>query len=388
MTACTSSSSAQTGGGNETAASSDELFLPNSTPESQGIDSQIFDVISQDAQNGRFGDLDSLVVIRNDHIIHEEYFREHGRDIPHRLYSVSKSITSLLIGIAMQHGFIEGLDQKLLDFFPEYELSEIANWDDRKADITLEDVLTMRAGFKWDEWSFPYTHDNNDTTPLFVSDDWMKHMLDLEMAHTPGSTYTYNSGVTMLLSGIIRNSSGMNTRDFALKYLYEPLGINNIDWALGNPGMEDTDPFVLDTSVAREQILYNTGWGMLLRSIDMAKIGYLVLNSGLWEEERLISEDWINISTAHHVNRGSNSGYGFQWWMRPMRNVTGHTPQINDIISANGWGGQFIQIIPSMNMIIVMNAENYTNGQAGTETNDLMPRILRAVRDVNEVSLN
>ena len=266
----------------------------------------------------------------------------------------------MLIGIAIEKGFIEGIDQKLLDFYPEYDKADIANWDDRKAEITLQNLLTMRAGFAWNEGAGPYGSATNPTTPLFQSLDWMKHMIDLELSHDPGARFNYNSGVTMLLSGIIRNTTGMTAREFAEEYLYGPLGISVIDWEIGAP-----------------ESISNTGWGAFLRSIDMAKIGYMVLNGGVWNGEQIVSKSWLDQSTTPHVNRGTG-GYGYQWWLEAQRDLPDHTPSQNDIWSANGWGGQFIFVVPLSNMVVVMNAENYTNGRSGSQRNVLFRNILRA----------
>lgn len=345
---------------NQSQPVSSTQFLPTSSPAAQNIDADALNQLIDQTASGTYGLVDSLIVIRNGHIVSENYFRDYTGETPHRLYSVSKSIASLLIAIAIDQGFIESLDQKLLDFFPEYERSEIHNWDDRKADITLEDLLTMRAGFLWDEWSSPYTTPENDTTPLFESPDWMKHMLDLPMAHYPGTVFTYNSGFTMLLSGIIRNTTGMTAREFAEQHLLEPLGIENIDWAIGNP-----------------ETIYNTGWGMFMRSIDMAKIGVMVLNGGQWNGKQIVSKSWLDRSTTSYINRGTG-GYGYQWWLLPQNGLENHTPNRNDIWYAGGWGGQFIFVVPLLDMVVVMNAENYTNNPPRSQQAHLLPAILRA----------
>ena len=282
--------------------------------------------IIADAQNGGYGNIHSLLVYQNGELLAEEYFDGYDADSIHYQYSVTKSVASLLIGIAMDQGLITSLDQKVYDMFPEYNGS-IANWDPRKADLTLEHVLTMSAGFRWDEWTYIYTDQRNDANKMIRSDDLMKFVLDQPMAFTPGSRFTYNSGCSMLLSGFIENSTGMTTEAFANQYLFSKLGITEWYWEQGRDGK------------------FNTGWGLHLKPRDMMKLGQLVLNNGLWNGERVVSESWLQESSRNHINN-----YGYQWWLSA------------DYFSARGWGGQVIAIVPEDNLVLVTTAGDFTGG--------------------------
>ena len=314
------------------------------------------------AEVGEFGELDSLIVIRNDHIIFEEYFNDHGAAKTHPLFSVSKSTTSTIFGVAVDKGFITSLDQKLLDFFPEYNESTLDNWDSRKADITLEDVLSMRTGLEWDEWSSPYGTPQNDTWGLVASFDWIKHVLDNRMVSDPGSSFTYNSGLAPILAAVIRSATGMSMRDFAAEHIYGPMGITDAWWELALPGG-----------------LENGGFGAHMRSMDMAKIGYLFLNDGMWEGNQLLSSEWIELSTSPFVqNAAGTFEFGLHWWLETRNASTLPAGQIN-VRSARGHGGQFIFIVDSLNMVVVMNASNYRNGKSGSQSTVILPEILEAV---------
>lgn len=280
------------------------------------------DIIS-DIERGVYGETHSLLVWQDNTLHMESYFQPFDSDSLHYQYSVTKSITSVLVGIAIDQGFIESTDQKLLHFFPEYE--NIQNLDERKQAITLHDVLAMRTGLVWDEWTFPYGDPRNDTYDLFGSSDMIKHILDLPMSSDPGVAFTYNSGVTMLLSGIIENTTGRSTEQFAEEFLFNPLNIEKWQW---DRGLNDD--------------LTNTGWGLHLLPRDMLKVGTLFINN----DERIVSNEWLDTSTKNYGNN-----YGYQW--------THFGPE--NSISARGWGGQFIFIVRDKKLVIVTTAGNFTN---------------------------
>jgi CubicO group peptidase (beta-lactamase class C family) len=259
----------------------DTPLISFGSPESAGLDEERLNDLTAHLSSGEFGLVSSLLIARKDNLVYEEYFLEMRRGRTHRVYSVTKSFTSALIGIALDEGLIPDLDMALLDFFPEYPL--VNHMDPRKARITLRHVLQMRAGFEWDEWSTPYTSSSNPVSHLSASGDWMKFMLDLPMAHEPGTFFRYNSGCTMLLSGILRNVTGMSAEAYARAKLMEPLGIESYQWEAG-PGN-----------------ITNTGWGLYLTPRDMLRFGQLYLYQGNWEGEQLIPGAWIVASTERYT---------------------------------------------------------------------------------------
>lgn len=333
--------------------------FPSSGAEAQKLDGKLLSELVNQIDSGAYGEIHSLLIVRNDFLVLEEYFRGYNRDQLHYLYSVTKSVTSALIGIAIHQGKIKGLDEKLLGFFPEYDI--ITNKDARKEAITLEDLLTMTAGFSWDEWSTPYGSPQNDASKLAQSGDWMKYMLDLPMSEYPGIRFVYNSGCTMLLAGIIKNSTGKSAEEFAVKNLFEPIKIARWQWETGPKGIT------------------NTGWGLHLRPIDMAQFGSLYLHKGRWKGKNSVPEDWVARSTKESVSIDGNFDYGYQWWRFSDNSSVGRALQTNDLYFAWGYGGQFIFVIPHLNMIVVITADNFSNSsQTFTFLEDY---ILAAVKD-------
>ena len=297
---------------------------------------KILDEIVFQIENHRYGEVHSLIIAKDDSIIFEKYFNNYSRENRHALYSVTKSFTSALIGICLAEGYIDNIDMSVLGFFPEYK-NIIANYDSLKEKITIRNLLTMTAGFKWDEWTTSYNDPNNDVIKLTHSSDWIKYVLDLPMSHIPGTYITYNSGVSHLLSGIITKATGQSARDFARDNLFSSLEINDWDWENRPEGI----------SIG--------GWGLNLRPIDMIKFGQLYLKKGRWNNIQVIPESWIEASTMPHNQINHWCDYGYQWWRYGYNmgavNATG-------IFFAAGRGEQFIWVIPDHNAVAVCTAWN------------------------------
>ena len=312
------------------------------------INTETINQLIDEINNDTYGEVHSLLIMRDDTLLVEKYFRDYNSDELHVCYSVTKSFTSALIGIAVDKGFISGTDAKLTDFLSEVAITNNTNnWKD---DITLEHVLTMSAGFTWNEWAYNYNDSRNIVSNLVNSSDWMEFMLNLPMSYQPGQVFTYNSGCTMLLSGVILSSTGLRTSDFAVQNLFEPLDINDWEWEQG------------------PNRITNTGWGLRMRSRDLLKLGKLFLQKGVWEGNRIISEEWINASTKYHIDINQSSQYAFQWWRYSDNSSTAQVLQTNDVYYADGWGNQYIWVIPHLNMVVVSNAGNFSNG---TDSNSM-----------------
>ncbi len=304
------------------------------TPTSQNLDAEILSRMTVALRDGDYGEVHSLLIARNGVLVYERYFRDATRDGLHQVYSVTKSVTSSLIGIAIAEGHIDGVETPLLDFFPEYELFVEAN--PQKARITLENVLNMQTGLQWNEWSTPYTDPNNPTALLSRSDDWMKFMLDLPMDTEPGTVFSYNSGATMLLAGILKNTTGRTAEEYAREKLFEPLGIERYAW---REGPND---------------ITNTGWGLFLTPRDMARFGHLFLMKGQWGSRSIVPPSWVDVLAEPVSTFGDGTGYTYQWWLMPM-------PDGSHIPYADGYGGQFIFVIPSLDMVVASTATNFTS---------------------------
>ncbi|HPS13260.1 MAG TPA: serine hydrolase, partial [Prolixibacteraceae bacterium] len=276
---------------------------------------------------------------KDDTIIFEKYFNGDSRDRKQQLYSVTKSFTSSLIGICIQKGYIGSVNAKVLDFFPQYQ-GAIANFDTLKAKITVADLLTMRAGFSWDEWSIPYSNPDNLIFKMTNSSDWVKFVLDRPMAYSPGTHFAYSSGVSNVLSAIITETTGKSANDFAEETLFNCLGITNFSW---------------DNSASNVSV---GGWGLSLRPVDMVKFGQLFLHKGKWNNEQVLPESWVEESTQIHCQANKWCDYGYQWWRYGEAMKTSGALPTTDIYFASGRGEQYIWVLPSYNAVVVCTAWN------------------------------
>jgi len=260
---------------------------PTSRPEDQGLDPQTLAEMLATIQARRLN-LHSLLVIRNGTLVSETYFGPYQADTPHESYSVTKSFIATLIGIASDRGAIDQLDRPILDFFPE----QAARRDPQKQAITLEDLLTMRAGLEWEEGDAAYR-------ALYQSPDWVEFMLERPMAGPRGKVFNYCSGCSHLLSALLESATDMNPRAFAEETLFGPLGIRSARWATDSAGIPIG------------------GWGLQLTPRDMAKLGYLYLQRGEWAGQRIVSAQWVEAAIQTHTPTEDDLGYGYQWWTYP-----------------------------------------------------------------------
>jgi CubicO group peptidase (beta-lactamase class C family) len=318
---------------------------PRSSPEEQGLDSGALASYRARAGSGEFGPVDSLLVVRHGVLVEEAYYRGWRSNQLHAVYSVTKSVTSLVLGIAFERGLIPSLDTPVLSQFPEYPV--VTNPSEVKDRMTVDDLLTMRTGLDWKELSVPYSDPSNDLIQMFNSSDWPKYVLDRPMAMEPGTRFLYNTGGSVLLGGLLRNDTGRQPAELARQWLFAPLGIDRWSW--------DTAPGGLS----------NTGSGLHLRPQDMARIGQLVLQGGLWQGVRLVPAQWLAVALAHHVTLTQNFGYAYQWWIMPLDPSRPSSDPDNQVWLAWGYASQFIFIVPALDVVVVSTSSDFDEVHQG-----------------------
>jgi len=314
-----------------------------------GFDESTITTLIKGIVSQEYPGINSISIVRNRTLLLYEDFRSEltqyddwvgnrqlNRTIMH---STSKSFVSAMVGIAIEQGYIESVEVPFYDFFA-YE--HYKNWDSRKQDMTLENVLTMQLGLRWDEWDVPFGEPQNSLTNLVENNqDYVKALLDLPLDSTPGTEYAYNTVASIALGAAVENATAMKLEEFAETYLFQPMQISNAIW--------------LKTPTDR----INTGSGLFLQTRDMAKLGQLYLDQGVWQGSQLINPDWINNSLQRHVelNWEFTNGYGFQWWLGEFSVNNDSFP----FYSTRGYGGQFIVVVPNYDLVIAFTAENYEN---------------------------
>lgn len=295
---------------------------PVSTPGEQDLDTDLLAQMVETIEEEDY-DIDSVLVLRNGHLVLDAYFSPFKPDTKHIIHSCTKSVVSILIGIAIDHGYIEGVDQSVLSFFPERTVSHL---DQSKEAITLEDLLTMSSGLACRD---SYLYRWQGLREMRASEDWVQHMLDLPMADPPGTRFEYCNGGSFLLSAILKEATGMSALTFAREQLFGPLGITDVTWPANPAGI-------------------HMGWGeMHLRPHDMAKIGQLYLDEGEWHGQQIVPADWVKASTRPHIQASTLSDdYGYQWWVDER-----------GYYMAIGYQGQFIYVEPEMDLVVVFTSE-------------------------------
>jgi CubicO group peptidase (beta-lactamase class C family) len=267
----------------------------------------------------------AILIIKNGYNVLENYPAKFPRNYFHNMHSFTKSITSTLIEIAIEEGYINSIDDKVVDFFPDIH---IKNMDSLKRLITIRHLLTMSGGLDWVE------NGGHDIDSLYANKvDWRPVVLNRKMAHKPGEFFAYNSAGSHLLSAIVRQKTGMPTNEYAKKKLFMPLGIDSVDWARKAP-----------------EGITTGGWGSYFKLADMARMGYLFLENGKWKDKQIISEKWVSEATRKQIDVNQESDdYGYQWW------IINEFPK--PAFTARGWYPPhyaYVIVIPEKKLIITM----------------------------------
>lgn len=364
------------------------------SPEKLNMNADSLAALDRDFAAGKYGHVDGMLIIRHGQVAYEASYSHHYAEIYqhevykksglnatdptgpynyfsswwhpfyhgsklHTLQSVTKTVTSMIIGVAVTRKEFPMLDTPVLSFF---DTSTVKNIDDRKRRMTIRHLLTMTAGFDWHE-NLPYSDPSNSCTNMEASFDWVKFTIDHPMSDEPGKVFNYNSGASELLAHIFRLATGQDIEQYAVKHLFEPLGIKNHFWKRTPYGLIDTEG------------------GLYLEKSDLAKLFYLFLKNGKWGTQQIVSADWVNQSVSPYIKLGGNVSYGYKWWLRAY----GDKPS-GITWGGSGFGGQFPIIIPEYDLVLVFNAWDIfpTAQSRNYNPNTLIQRVLNAVQEYQQ----
>ncbi len=361
---------------------------PVATPAQVGLSSAVLDSIDAEIQSGRYGYVDRMLVIRRGQIAWDRRYqhdyddvygdsarlattlRSHDRSGSynyfndwwhpyyrrgelHTLQSVTKTITSIIIGAATTRGEFPSLDTPVLSFF---DSSEVASIDDRKRRLTIRHLLTMTAGLNWDE-ARPYGDTANTAIQLESSYDWVDFAIDRPMTDEPGSRFAYNSGASQILAHVFARATGMDVEEYAARHVFEPLGIRDWYWKRTPAGVPDTEG------------------GLYMRAEDLARLWQLFLLGGDWNGRRIVSEQWVRESVTPAIAVGgpqNRVAYGYKWWLYPNP-----LDEQRYLWAGSGFGGQFPIAVPGHDLILVLNGWNILPGTPSAPARRILERILR-----------
>jgi len=362
---------------------------PVSTPRSQGMDADSLQAFDKAVISGKYGFIDGIFITRNGKLIWQkkyinDYDKIYGdsartrsglnqhdpggqynyynpwwhpyyrRGDLHSLQSVTKTITSIVIGVATARKEFPGLSTTVLSYF---DSTQVKNIDDRKRRMTIRHLLTMTAGFDWDE-GFHYSDPRNDCTIMEGSLDWIQYVINKPMAVEPGRSFKYNSGSSQLLSHIFRQATGKDIEEYASQYLFSPLGIDQYFWKRTPSGLADTEG------------------GLYLKAEDLAKIWYLFLNEGNWNGKQLITKEWVKESVSPSARVGDRVKYGYKWWLYEYGD-----DNTKYVWAGSGFGGQWPMVIPEYNIVAVFTGWNIIGGRPSLKVMEAIRRLVNSVTD-------
>jgi CubicO group peptidase (beta-lactamase class C family) len=344
---------------------------PTVSPEKAGLDSALLCSLNERLDKSPEMNVHSVVVVRGGKLVYESYRagedekwgRKQGvtpytSQMQHDVRSISKSVVSLLFGIALDRKLIASIDDPVFNYFPDYAALRTPEKDY----IHLRHLLTMTSGFAWDERR-AYSDPGNSERVMIRSTEPYHFVLEQPVWRKPDEEWNYNGGGTQLLAGVLQRTTGKSLANFAKEALFEPLGITQFEW-LNMPASGE---------VAAAS-------GLRLRPRDLAKIGQLVLDNGMWNGRRIISEAWIRESTQGriaHIDAVDSLRYGYQWW--------GDEVKVGDRqiswIAAQGLGGQRIYIVPAFGLVVVITAGLYASSSQDWVSFDIFDKyVLAAIR--------
>ncbi|HWJ97924.1 MAG TPA: serine hydrolase, partial [Acidimicrobiales bacterium] len=291
-------------------------------PDAEGMDAAKL----EEARAYAFADgrnTQGVVVVRDGAIVSEWYADGADADSWTASWSVAKSFSSAVAGIAVEEGAIGRVEDSAADYLPEWKGTD-------KEAITVEDILHMQSGLKWDEDYRPSSLETSDVVQMGLSPNELAYAAGRPVAHPPGTVFNYSSGDAMVLAGIIEGATGEPMRDYAKEHLFDPIGVERADW------WQDADGNTLGYCC-----LDSTARGF-------ARLGLLYLRDGRWGDQQVIPAAWVEASIANASPAADDPGYGYMWWL--LSDVEG-VP--DDTYAAQGHDGQFIYVIPSLDLVVV-----------------------------------
>ena len=371
-------------------AASDERQI--ALPGAVGLSEDALSAIHQDIQNGRYGYIDAFLVARHGKIVFEQYYENDYPSIYkqeaatpgalvvndpsgpynyfnpwwhpyyrnttlHSMQSVTKSVASALVGIAISRGEFPDLDTPVLEFFDE---AAVQNVDGRKRAMTLRDLLTMTDGLLWDE-NLPYNDFDNSFAVMAKAHNWVQYTLDLPMGSDPGTSFNYNSGATLILGHIFRLATGIDIEEYAVEHLFTPLGIDDYFW--------DRTPYGL-TDIQE---------GLYISARSLAKIAQLFLQKGRWQDEQVIPATWVeeSIRPRYPTGAAGDEAYSYLWWSQPY---TFEEKSLRAYFG-KGFGGQRPIFLPELDMVIVLTGWNILPGQPFFHAMEAIERVTAAITE-------
>jgi CubicO group peptidase (beta-lactamase class C family) len=349
------------------ASATDGEELAVAEPAAAGLSAQRLAQMEKSIRAQDFKQITSVLLARGGKLAFERYFDADGAEGLRNTRSATKTVTGMLVGIAIERGLLPGVDAKVLDFFPDK--LPLQDPDPRKAQITVEDFLTMSSLLECNDEN-EFSRGNEER--MYLVEDWVRFTLDLPIRGFPewvtkpaasiyGRSWSYCTAGATTLGPLLERATKQSIPDFARDNLFAPLGISRVKWQLQPLGSA------------------MTGGGLNLRSRDLLKLGQLYLNGGTWNGRRVISADWVSRSTRAHANAREDTDYGYLWWIQTFHS-DGHDFKC---FAMYGTGGNKVYVFPREKLVAVVTTTNYRVQGAGSLTDRLLTeQILPSLLDL------
>ena len=338
------------------AQTASELDLPKASAEENGVSSEKLHSLETAIRSGEFKKIGSVVIARHGKLIYEAYFDGDAATL-RDTRSATKSITDILIGIAIKDKKLSGVDARVLAWLPE-RAQRMQNPDPRKDQITVEDFLTMSSPLECDDWN---DASRGNEERMYVIEDWAQFILDLpvrgrmhvgEKAEAPkyGRYFSYCTGAVFALSELLQKVTGQRTDHYAQQKLFGPIGITDAQWVYSPLNIPQT------------------GGGLRLSSRDLLKVAELYRGGGMWQGTRIVDDAWVRTSTQPHAQIDDETEYGYLWWLKTFKSGGASYPAY----LMNGNGGNKVAVFPALDLTVVITSTNYNTRGMHEQTDKLL----------------
>ncbi len=321
-----------------------------------GMNTGLLKTLSDKIDSGHYKNIHSVLIIKDGKLLMEKYSGGFDRDRIHSLRSISKFLTSTLLGIAIDKGHIASKEEPVFDFLPQYQDLKT----EAKNKILLKHLVTMSAGLEWQESNVPYGTDENDETQMYRNGEWVRYTLSKPVVSEPGIKFEYSGGLANTTAAVLEEALPIPGLDFAKKHLFSPLGISDLTWR-----------------THKQNNWLNAAAGASMKPRDLAKVGQMYLNGGTWKGKRILSKEWVVQAGSPQVGGGQIGPFTLSYGYTALVIEKGPSfmPSLKGY-AATGNGGQILWILPNEKAVVVMTGGNYNNELSQTQPMDMMIRYI------------